>query len=210
MDIKDLRIKLMNEILNGIKVLKLFAWETSFMSKVLGIRKEELHQLRIFSYLQAAHILVMSSAPIIVSLATFGTYVSLGNTLTAPKAFVALALFQVLRFPLSMLANLLTNLIQALVSIKRLQKFLNMEELDPSHVERTGTSGINQERAAIQITSGTFSWESEDQPTLKSMNLKVKQGGLVAIVGHVGCGKSSLLSAMLGEIKKLEGHVYLQ
>ena len=43
-----------------------------------------------------------------------------------------------------------------------------------------------------------------------SMNLKVKQGGLVAVVGHVGCGKSSLLSAMLGEIKKLEGHVYLQ
>ncbi len=43
-----------------------------------------------------------------------------------------------------------------------------------------------------------------------SINLKVKQGGLVAVVGHVGCGKSSLLSAMLGEIKKLEGHVYLQ
>ena len=45
---------------------------------------------------------------------------------------------------------------------------------------------------------------------LFSINLKVEQGGLIAVVGHVGCGKSSLLSAMLGEIKKLEGHVHLQ
>ncbi|XP_028401657.1 multidrug resistance-associated protein 1-like [Dendronephthya gigantea] len=210
MNIKDIRIKLMNEILNGIKVIKFFAWETSFMSKVLGIRKDELRHLRKFSYFNAAYNVVMSSAPVLVSLATFATYVSLGNTLTASKAFVALALFQVLRFPLSMLATLLTNLIQALVSIKRIQKFLNMEELDPKGVERTGTSGIDQERAAIEITSGAFTWESEEQPTLKSINLKIDQGGLVAIVGHVGCGKSSLLSAVLGEIKKLEGHVYLQ
>ena len=43
-----------------------------------------------------------------------------------------------------------------------------------------------------------------------SIDLNVKRGGLVAVVGHVGCGKSSLLSAMLGEIKKLNGHVYLE
>ncbi|XP_046853046.1 multidrug resistance-associated protein 1-like isoform X2 [Xenia sp. Carnegie-2017] len=210
MNIKDSRIKLMNEILNGIKVLKLFAWETSFLEKTSRIRKNELRILRFFSYLNAILSFFMSSSPVLVSLATFATYVSLGNTLTASKAFVALALFETLRFPLSMLARLLTNLIQALVSIKRLQRFLNMEELDPNHIERSDISKGSKETAAIKITSGTFSWENEKQPILNEINLKVNHGGLVAIVGHVGCGKSSLLSAILGDIKKLAGHVYLQ
>lgn len=40
-----------------------------------------------------------------------------------------------------------------------------------------------------------------------SINMSVKQGSLVAVVGTVGCGKSSLISACLGEMKKLKGHI---
>lgn len=45
---------------------------------------------------------------------------------------------------------------------------------------------------------------------LCSINLHVDKGLIVAVVGQIGCGKSSLLSAMLGEIRKLKGEVYLQ
>ena len=55
------------------------------------------------------------------------------------------------------------------------------------------------------IENGTFSWG--DAPILKNINLKVKKGGLVAVVGTVGSGKSSLLSAILGEMKKISGRV---
>ena len=75
-----------------------------------------------------------------VTLATFTTY-SLANLnnpgerLTADKAFVALSLFNILRFPLAMLPMLISNLIQASVSVKRLGAFLKNEELDPNIVD---------------------------------------------------------------------------
>lgn len=40
-----------------------------------------------------------------------------------------------------------------------------------------------------------------------SLDIQVPKGALVAVVGPVGCGKSSLVSALLGEMEKLEGTV---
>ena len=77
-----------------------------------------------------------------VSLATFVTYslVNLNNPaerLTADKAFVALSLFNILRFPLAMLPMLISNLVQASVSVKRLRNFLKNEEINPNIVNWT-------------------------------------------------------------------------
>lgn len=66
MQYKDARIKLMNEILNGIKVLKLYAWEKSFQEKVLEIRQKELNVLRKTAYLSAVSIMAWTSAPFMV------------------------------------------------------------------------------------------------------------------------------------------------
>ena len=63
---KDARLKLMNEVLNGIKVLKLYAWETSFQEKVMAIRRREVKLLRQSSYLQATMTFMWTSAPFIV------------------------------------------------------------------------------------------------------------------------------------------------
>ena len=64
---KDSRIKLMNEILNGIRVLKLYAWELSFKEKVLAIRKIELETLKKSAYLHAASSFAWSVTPFMVS-----------------------------------------------------------------------------------------------------------------------------------------------
>ncbi|KGL86128.1 Canalicular multispecific organic anion transporter 2, partial [Charadrius vociferus] len=202
---KDSRIKLMNEILGGIKVLKLYAWEPSFSEKVLEIRKNELRVLKKSAYLNSLSTFAWISAPFLVALTTFAVYVSVDekNILDAEKAFVSLSLFNILKFPLNMLPQVISNIAQTSVSLKRIQQFLSHDELDPNCVETKVIAPGN----AISVTNATFSWGKELKPSLKDINLLVPSGALVAVVGHVGCGKSSLVSALLGEMEKLEGEV---
>ncbi|NXX57592.1 MRP3 protein, partial [Scopus umbretta] len=202
---KDSRIKLMNEILGGIKVLKLYAWEPSFSEKVLEIRKNELRVLKKSAYLNSLSTFAWISAPFLVALTTFAVYVSVDekNILDAEKAFVSLSLFNILKFPLNMLPQVISNIAQTSVSLKRIQQFLSHDELDPNCVETKVIAPGN----AISVTDATFSWGKELKPSLKDINLLIPSGALVAIVGHVGCGKSSLVSALLGEMEKLEGEV---
>ncbi|CAL9707790.1 unnamed protein product [Knipowitschia caucasica] len=202
---KDERIKLMNEILNGIKVLKLYAWEKSFIEKVLAIRQKELNVLRRTAYLGALSTMAWTSAPFLVALTTFAVYVTVdeNNVLDAEKAFVSLSLFNILRFPLNMLPQVISSMVQASVSLNRIQNFLSHDELDPESVDKKGTSP----EFAATILNGKFTWDKQDPPVLHNINMMVPQGSLLAVVGHVGCGKSSLISALLGEMEKLEGDV---
>uniref|UniRef100_A0A4X2LLY1 ATP binding cassette subfamily C member 3 n=1 Tax=Vombatus ursinus TaxID=29139 RepID=A0A4X2LLY1_VOMUR len=201
MGYKDSRIKLMSEILSGIKVLKLYAWELSFSQMIEKIRQGELQVLRKMAFLNAVSTFTWFSAPFLVSLITFAVYVSVDdkNILDAQKAFVSLSLFNILKFPLNALPQVISILTQTSVSLKRIQHFLNHEELDPQRLEmRIGFFSAH----ASQLTLD--SWFSL-LPT--SLNLQVPKGSLVAIVGPVGCGKTSLISALLGEMEKLEGKV---
>ncbi|CAH1713412.1 unnamed protein product [Aphis gossypii] len=202
---KDQRVKLMNEILSGIKVLKLYAWEPSFEQKVLDIRGKEIKVLRTAAYLNAATSFIWACAPFLVSLVTFAVYVLSDDShiLDAQTAFVSLSLFNILRFPLSMLPMFVSNVVQSSVSVKRINKFMNSEELDPDSVTHD-----SDEKDPLVIENGTFTWgEPTDPPTLSNINLRVSSGQLVAVVGTVGSGKSSLVSAFLGEMEKVSGRV---
>ncbi|CAH1274295.1 ABCC1 [Branchiostoma lanceolatum] len=201
---KDARIKLMNEVLNGIKVLKLYAWELSFKEKIEKIRSKELQILRNTAFLNAGASFTWVCAPFLVSLTTFAVYVLVDerNILDAEKAFVALSLFNILRFPLNMLPNLITSMVQARVSLQRLENFLGHDELDPNNVDRHVLRG-----PPIAMEDATFSWGKTEDPILKDINFAVPDGSLVAVVGQVGAGKSSLLSALLGEMEKQQGYV---
>ncbi|CAI6346527.1 unnamed protein product [Macrosiphum euphorbiae] len=200
---KDERVKLMNEILSGIKVLKLYAWEPSFEQKVLDIRGKEIKILRSAAYLSATTSFIWSCAPFLVSLVTFVVYVLSDDShiLDAQTAFVSLSLFNILRFPLSLLPMVVSSIVQTSVSAKRINTFLNSEELDPDSV----THDFN-EKDPIVIENGTFTWgKPTEAPTLSNINLRVLSGQLVAVVGTVGSGKSSLLSSLLGEMDKVSG-----
>ncbi|XP_017881737.1 multidrug resistance-associated protein 1 isoform X2 [Ceratina calcarata] len=206
MKFKDERVKLMNEVLNGIKVLKLYAWEPSFEEQILRIRTKEMKVLKETAYLNAETSFIWSFSPFLVSLVSFATYVLIdeNNRLDSTVAFVSLSLFNILRFPLSMLPMMISNMVQTWVSVKRIDKFMNVEELDPNNVQHDPS-----EPCALLIENGTFAWdlESIDRPTLKNINLQVEQGQLIAVVGTVGSGKSSLVSALLGEMDKISGRV---
>uniref|UniRef100_A0A8D2LF88 ATP binding cassette subfamily C member 3 n=1 Tax=Varanus komodoensis TaxID=61221 RepID=A0A8D2LF88_VARKO len=188
---KDARIKLMNEILSGIKVLKLYAWEPSFAEKVLEIRKNELRVLRKSAYLNSLSTFAWISAPFLVALTTFAVFVSVdeNNILDAEKAFVSLSLFNLLRFPLNMLPQVISNVAQASVSLKRIQHFLSHDELDPNCVETKLITPV--------LLVGKCARPGFTLFRPYSINWLVPSGSLVAVVGHVGCGKSSLVSALL-------------
>ncbi|KAG7491793.1 hypothetical protein MATL_G00007720 [Megalops atlanticus] len=208
MQYKDARIKLMNEILNGIKVLKLYAWENSFKEKVLQIRQNELNILRKTAYLGAVSTVAWTSAPFMVALTTFAVYVTVdeNNVLDAEKAFVSLSLFNILRFPLNMLPQVISSVVQASVSLKRIQDFLSHDELDPDSVDRKNTASDY----AVTVVNGKFTWAKKEPAAIHNINLMVPKGSLLAVVGHVGCGKSSLVSALLGEMEKLEGEISIR
>ncbi|KAJ8246363.1 hypothetical protein GJAV_G00266900 [Gymnothorax javanicus] len=208
MQYKDARIKLMNEILNGIKVLKLYAWENSFRDKVLHIRQNELNVLRKMAYLGALSTMAWTSAPFIVALTTFAVFVTVdeNNVLDAEKAFVSLSLFNILRFPLNMLPQVISSVVQASVSLKRIQQFLSHDELDPNAVDRKSIATDH----AVTVVNGKFTWAKGDPAVLHNVSLMVPTGSLLAVVGNVGCGKSSLLSALLGEMETLDGEISIR
>ncbi|XP_063922476.1 multidrug resistance-associated protein 1 isoform X2 [Zophobas morio] len=199
---KDERVKLMNEVLSGIKVLKLYAWEPSFEKQILKIRGKEIQVLKEAAYMNAGTSFIWSCAPFLVCLVTFAVYVysSAENILTPEVAFVSLSLFSIMRLPMSLLPMLIVYCVEAMVSIQRINKFMNAEELDPTSVTHDSS-----ETAPLVIENGSFNWD--DDPTLKNINLRLEKNTLTAVVGSVGSGKSSLVSAFLGEMDKTSGRV---
>ncbi|XP_022257321.1 multidrug resistance-associated protein 1-like [Limulus polyphemus] len=202
MEKKDSRLKFMNEILSGIKVLKLYAWELPFINQVTGIRNEEINLLRTYAFNNAGVAFIWGCAPFMIAITSFVTFLLIdeNNILDATTAFVSLTLFNMLRFSLIILPDMISNIVQTRVSVHRLNNFFVCEELNPSCV---GTE--TDEGEVISVNKGTCSWETHGEAVLKNINLHIKTGQLVAIVGQVGSGKSSILSSLLGEMYKLSG-----
>lgn len=203
----DKRIGLMNEILAAMDTVKCYAWENSFQDKVQGVRTEELSWFRKVQMLGALNSFILNSIPVVVIVVSFGLFTLLGGELTPARAFTSLSLFAVLRFPLFMLPNMITQVVNANVSLKRLEDLLLAEErlLLPNPPLEPGVP-------AISIRNGNFSWDSKaDKPTLTDINLDIPIGSLVAIVGSTGEGKTSLVSAMLGELPPVsDAHVVMR
>ncbi|XP_043365328.1 multidrug resistance-associated protein 1-like isoform X2 [Dermochelys coriacea] len=200
----DQRVKLLNEILHGIKILKLYAWEPSYQKKVVEIREHEIDVLKSSGYLTTFSMLTLTCIPFMVSLATFGVYFLLDeeNVLTATKVFTSISLFNILRLPLFDLPTVISAIAQTKVSLGRLEDFLYSEDLDPQDIN-TNYSGNH----AVGFLGASFRWEKTGPSILNNLNMKIPEGSLVAVVGQVGSGKSSLLSAILGEMNKFEGTV---
>ncbi|XP_037660285.1 canalicular multispecific organic anion transporter 1 isoform X1 [Choloepus didactylus] len=204
---KDKRLKIMNEILSGIKILKYFAWEPSFRGQVHDLRKKELKNLLNFARLQSVIIFLLYLTPVLVSVVTFSVYVLVdeNNILNAEKAFTSITLFNILRFPLGMFPMVISSTLQASVSTERLEKYLGGDDLDTSAIRRD--SNFDK---AVQFSQASFTWNKDLEATIQDVSLDIMPGQLVAVVGTVGSGKSSLMSAMLGEMENVHGHITIK
>lgn len=219
MKAKDERMKATSEALNSMKVIKLQAWETHFRGRIEALRDREYHWILQFMYQVAKSTVFVWCAPAMVSVVTFACCVLVeGVELTPGQVFTAVATFRILQEPIRNFPQTLIAVSQAQVSLERLDKYLRSEELDANAVDRT-TPIAGDERLAVTVQSASFSWTLEQENcssqvalavTLRDIDLEVKKGALVAVVGTVGSGKSSLLACLLGEMPKLQGKVCTQ
>eukprot|EP00216_Chloropicon_sp_CCMP2111_P001940 CAMPEP_0198246788 /NCGR_PEP_ID=MMETSP1446-20131203/46149_1 /TAXON_ID=1461542 ORGANISM="Unidentified sp, Strain CCMP2111" /NCGR_SAMPLE_ID=MMETSP1446 /ASSEMBLY_ACC=CAM_ASM_001112 /LENGTH=1394 /DNA_ID=CAMNT_0043931111 /DNA_START=581 /DNA_END=4768 /DNA_ORIENTATION=+ len=212
----DCRVKLVTELVNGIKAVKLYAWETAYVKKIRHAREQELRLVRRVAYLSIGNQIVFYSTPVLVALAAFWSYALRGRTLTADVAFPALSLFNILRFPVLMLPMQISNIINARVSFRRVQEFLDREEKEEAPQANASastpgskgkTAASRQSMAAVTVRNGDFAWSLSSPPQLKNINLEVNEGELLMVVGQVGSGKSSILAAILSEMKCRNGGV---
>ena len=202
---KDKRTRLMNEVLSNIKSIKLYGWEKAFSAKVLDARNEqELVMLKKIGYNNAISFAFWSTTPTLVAFGTFATYaLTSPEPLTSDKVFPAIALFQLLALPLGVFSNIISSIIEATVSVRRIEDFMEAKELQidaRTIVRPESANGFDTPRRGqevVRIENGDFQWSDEtSEPTLQHIDLSVKKGEMLAIVGRVGDGKTSLLSCI--------------
>ncbi|XP_059873309.1 ATP-binding cassette sub-family C member 8 isoform X1 [Delphinus delphis] len=244
------RLKQTNEMLRGIKLLKLYAWENIFRTRVEMTRRKEMTSLRAFAVYTSISIFMNTAIPIAAVLITFVGHVSFFKEadFSPSVAFASLSLFHILVTPLFLLSSVVRSTVKALVSVQKLSEFLSSAEIReeqcaPREPEPRGQASkyqavplkvVNRKRPAwedcrgimgplqsltpsadgdadnccVQIIGGFFTWTPDGIPTLSNITICIPRGQLTMIVGQVGCGKSSLLLATLGEMQKVSGGVF--
>ncbi|KAG4069579.1 hypothetical protein HA402_006945 [Bradysia odoriphaga] len=230
----DERVRMMNEIIQGIQVIKMYAWEKPFGKMVAMARKKEIKVIRYVSYIRGillSFIMFTTRVSIFVSLVAFAL---LGNVVTAEKAFVITAYYNILRQTMTVFfPQGIGQFAETLVSIQRIQKYMLYEEQSDkssdntdvdetdivlkekvkekmSNVDFENDKVFNDEKrysahlseAGINVKNVTARWDKENtEETLDNVSLLVQPGTLACIIGPVGSGKSSLIQAILGELK---------
>ncbi|RAR12763.1 multidrug resistance-associated protein 5 [Stemphylium lycopersici] len=246
--VTDQRVSLTQEILQGVRFVKYFGWETSFLERIQAIRKKEIHGIQILLTIRNAVLAVGMSMPVFASMISFITYSQVNSNLDPAPIFSSLALFNSMRIPLNFLPLVIGQVIDANASVKRIQEFLLAEE-----AEESGKWDYDAKDAVV-LKDADFTWErhptqddeggppgkkpdtkkekkekkaaaeaardsgattpsdatvvEEEKPfEVKGLNLTFGRNELVAIIGGVGSGKSSLLAALAGDMRKTSGEV---
>ncbi|KAI8979970.1 P-loop containing nucleoside triphosphate hydrolase protein [Pilobolus umbonatus] len=207
----DQRLKLVNELLSAIRIVKFFAWEDEFRKRIMQSRDTELSAIRSRLFMFMWIINAWFIIPIAIMVTVFYVYTQ-NNSLTASVAFTAIALFYTFRAALDEFPMLIASVLQANVSIKRIEHFLNEEEVSS---DDQSAQYSNSSSTMIGFTNdASFSWEkpsdnTDTKPTLRNLNISFPVGKLSIICGPTGSGKTTLLSSLLGETIRLSGNVLL-
>ncbi|KAF9327392.1 hypothetical protein BG006_009279 [Podila minutissima] len=213
---KDTRIKLMNEILNGIRVIKLYAWEGTFLQKVLTVRNDyELETMKKIGYLSAVQSFTWASTPFLVSLSTFTVYAFImKKPMTSDIVFPSIALFNQLQFPLAMFPNVVSSAVEAYVALGRVYKFLSSSEVDPHAIivedrrrPAPGASQVAADKYALIAKDASYSWYKNSAPVISDISFALKKDCLLSVIGRVGSGKSSLIAALCGDLERVSGEI---
>ncbi|XP_049671760.1 ATP-binding cassette sub-family C member 4 isoform X4 [Accipiter gentilis] len=199
----DVRIRTMNEVISGMKIIKMYAWEKSFAELVNGLRRKEIAMIMKSSYLRGLNLASFFVASKITVFMTFMAYVLLGNVISASRVFVAVSLYGAVRLTVTLFfPSAIERVSEAVVSIRRIKNFLVLDEISPFKPQLHG----DNENVILHVQDLTCYWDkSSESPALQQLSFTVRRGELLAVIGPVGAGKSSLLSAVLGELPKDKG-----
>ncbi|NWH91829.1 MRP4 protein, partial [Aegithalos caudatus] len=199
----DVRIRTMNEVISGMKIIKMYAWEKSFAELVNGLRRKEIAMVMKSSYLRGLNLASFFVASKITVFMTFMAWVLLGNVISASKVFVAVSLYGAVRLTVTLFFPAAVERVsESVISIRRIKNFLMLDEVSHFKPQQHG----NNENIILHVQDLTCYWDkSLETPALQQISFTVRRGELLAVIGPVGAGKSSLLSAVLGELPKDKG-----
>ncbi|XP_018565536.1 probable multidrug resistance-associated protein lethal(2)03659 [Anoplophora glabripennis] len=219
----DERVRLMNEIISGIQVIKMYTWEKPFAKLVQITRMKEMKQIRATSIIRA---FTMSCNLMLQTVATFLciiTYVLTGNTVNASFVYTVTSFYGLLKFVVIMLfPQAVTQFAETNVSVRRIREFLLYDEIhkidNVQYQEKyeNGTNGtlwINKKDKAVGIhmKNASVKWiQSSPENTLENINFDGSSNELIAVVGTVGGGKTTLLHAILKELPVQDGLIDVQ
>uniref|UniRef100_A0A8I3N388 ATP binding cassette subfamily C member 4 n=1 Tax=Canis lupus familiaris TaxID=9615 RepID=A0A8I3N388_CANLF len=200
----DVRIRTMNEVITGIRIIKMYAWEKSFADLITNLRRKEISKILRSSYLRGMNLASFFVANKIIIFVTFTTYVLLGNVITASRVFVAVSLYGAVRLTVTLFfPSAIERVSESVVSIQRIKNFLLLDEIS-QRTPQLPSDG----KMIVHIQDFTAFWDkASETPTLEGLSFTVRPGELLAVIGPVGAGKSSLLSAVLGELPRNQGLV---
>ncbi|KAJ2946364.1 hypothetical protein O0L34_g12402 [Tuta absoluta] len=273
----DERVRLMNEILSGIQVIKMYTWEKPFADLVAKARKHEIKQIRATSYIRGVLTSFIMFTTRICLFCSILAYVLVNNVISAKQVFVVTSFYNILRQTMTVFfPQGIAQVAEASISIRRLQNFmlyedtskpvpglaeiqtstapkkrideresaatplespLEKEEAIEEKVATTQTKkedeGTGNGRAllaplesgeednaelaasaadvrSVRLKHATAKWVvSHPENTLTDLSLTIKPGKLIAVIGPVGAGKSSLLHVLLKELPLQSGTVHV-
>ncbi|XP_027205501.2 ATP-binding cassette subfamily C member 4-like [Dermatophagoides pteronyssinus] len=210
--LSDTRIRIVSEIIKGMRVIKMYAWEDHFLRLVSEARRRELIQIRNATFLRAMNISISLVAGRIVLFAMFITYVLEGHFLNADKVFVVMTVVNTLRHTMTWLfPNSIALLSELSVSCNRIQTFLELDEIEQQSIAYHNTNiPVKNNENSIIIKQMDAVWSKEqEQPTLINLSLTIKKSELIAVIGSVGSGKSTFLMSLMNEIQITSGTITL-
>ncbi|XP_077545768.1 multidrug resistance protein mrp-7-like [Haemaphysalis longicornis] len=209
MAVRDERLKATSDLLSTIRVVKMYAWENAMQQNVVRSRAEELKWLLRLNLLDAVldSVYSASSSVLIIILFSAMAYLEPDITLSPALSFSCVSLIYMTDLTTNGIGIALRCGSQAVVSLKRIAEFCSLEE--DQHRGKTCT--LPAKIGAVRMENCWFSWSKRSSnisdAELQNVSLNIEAGSLVGIVGFVGSGKSSLLSAILGDMERLKGNL---
>ncbi|XP_070832533.1 ATP-binding cassette sub-family C member 4-like [Chaetodon trifascialis] len=202
----DDRIRTMNEVISGIRVIKMYGWEKPFAALVDEVRRMEISKIMKSSYLRGLNMASFFVVSKIIIFITICVYVLTGNVLSASRVFMAVSLYGAVRLTITFFFPFaIEKVSESLISIRRIKNFLLLDEVAPSY---QGLPVADKKDCMVKIQDLICCWDKIlEAPTLQNVSFTVKPEQLLAVIGPVGAGKSSLLNAILGELSQESGVV---
>ncbi|GAA5796465.1 hypothetical protein HPULCUR_001837 [Helicostylum pulchrum] len=166
---RDKRNDLINELLQGIRMIKYFAWENNWKEKVLEARREEIKKLIDTIIIDVLVGVIYLTAPVLVTVSSFIWYTKVaGNDLTASVAFVSITLFEMLRAPLIFIPESVNTFTEAYVSLKRISGYLQEPEVTENYNSEPiqVPEGVSPQTvlARVGFEDSVFEWHYQKQP----------------------------------------------
>lgn len=191
------RVKVTNETLQGIRVIKLYGWEDASSDKIRELRQREIVLMRKYNFIRLLNSVIMFVAPTLLNVVTLGVFVLRGYSLNVATAFVILALTNACKTAFTIFSNASVFMSEAIASTKRVSAFLLAEDV----LDQQGLVPDPNAPSLLKLQDADFQWAHDTAtPTLSNINLTLTPRSLTIVVGTVGSGKSSLMNAILGEM----------